>query len=104
MNVHVAVAETLARRKVEVAHDLVDANPSLNAASLTSLFIQMFSIVLPLALLDILSTSERPGFLSISLSYFGTGIAASGFRSSRRCRRSVAFSAVIWLEVDGWLA
>jgi len=57
---HVAVTEALARREVEVAHDLVDTDASLNSASFASLFVEVLRIVLALALFDVLTTAKGP--------------------------------------------
>jgi len=56
--VHVAIAERLARSEMEVAHDLVDTDPSLDTTPLSTLLIQMFRVVFPLALLYILAAAK----------------------------------------------
>jgi hypothetical protein len=60
VRVHHTVAETLSRREMEVSDDLVDADPAFDPASLFSLEVQVLRVVLPLALLYVLSSSEGP--------------------------------------------
>lgn len=76
MHMHVAIAERLARGEMEVAHDLVDANTSLNAASFPALLVQVFRVVFPIALFYILATAERPGDAGISVADFSASVAA----------------------------
>lgn len=58
--VHVAVAETLARSEVEVAHHLVDTDATLNTASLFPLLVKVFRVVLARALFHVLAATEGP--------------------------------------------
>lgn len=60
MDVLLAVAVTLAGRKVEVANDFVDADAPFDAASFFSLLVQVLAVVLALALLYVLASAERP--------------------------------------------
>jgi hypothetical protein len=56
----VAVGEGLSGGNVEVSDDLVDLDATLQATSLLALLIEMFGVVLSLALLDALTTAKRP--------------------------------------------
>jgi hypothetical protein len=47
---------------VEIAHNLVDFDASLETASLLSLSVEVFGIVLALALLYTLTTTKRPRY------------------------------------------
>lgn len=62
VNVHISVTETASGGNVEVTHDLVDSNAAFNSASLFSLRVQPFAVVLALALLDVLASSKGPRY------------------------------------------
>lgn len=81
VHVHVAIAEALARREVEVAHDLIDADAALDAAALAPLRVELLAVVLALALLHALAVSKGPGLGCVRLPHFGTRIAAARLAS-----------------------
>jgi len=58
MDVHVAVAEALAWCKVEVTDYLVHLDETLDAAAFAPLRVQVFSVVLALALLYAFTAAE----------------------------------------------
>ena len=77
MNVHVAIAETASWGNVEVAHDLVDSDSSLNTASFLSLSVQSLSVMFALTLFDVLASSESPRNTCVCLSHFVASIATA---------------------------
>lgn len=60
VDVQVAVGEGLSRSNVEVSDDLVDTDTALKTTSFLALLIEMFGVVLSLALFDSLSTAKGP--------------------------------------------
>lgn len=60
VHVHISVGETPSWCNMEVANNLVDSYMALNATSLSALGVEPLSIVLSLALLDILASLEGP--------------------------------------------
>ena len=99
VHVHVAIAEAAARRKVEVADDLVDSQVALNAAALAPLFIQPLRVVLALALLHALASTEGPGGLCICFAHLVASVAASRLDSAAGGVRAVTRSAVAWVQM-----
>lgn len=99
VDVHVAIAEGLARGEVEVADDFVDPNSALDTASLPALFVQMFGVVLALALLYILATPERPGDACVGVADLGASVTASCLDRVGRGGSTIALSAVRGIEV-----
>jgi len=57
---HIAIGEGLSRRNVEVSNDLVYFDAALEAAPFLALRIEVFGIVLTLALFNTLTATERP--------------------------------------------
>lgn len=103
VDVHVAVAEAAARRKVEVSNDLVDAETTLDAASLLALLLQLLGVMLAQTLLDILALTERPRSLRIRLSNLLASVTAAGFLGVGRGRGAIAGAAVVGVQVLGGL-
>jgi hypothetical protein len=103
VHVHVAVAETAAGGKVEVANDLVDTQATLDTAALLSLLVQLLGIVLALALLDILSPAKGPRGLRVGLADLVTGLTAAFLLRVGRRRGTVATSTVLGVQVRGRL-
>lgn len=101
VNVHVAIAETAARRKVEVSDHLVDTQAALDAASLLSLLVELLGVVLPLALLNTLTLAESPGSLRVCLSNFVTSLATPRLHSVVRGGGSVTVTTVFGVEMRG---
>ena len=99
VHVHVAVAEALARREVEVAHHLVDADAALDAAAFAALLVEVLAVVFALALLDVLASAKRPAHAGVGVSHFVAGVAAAGLARRTGSRRAIAFPAVIWIQV-----
>lgn len=99
VDVHIAVAETPSRCNVEVAHDLVHTNSSLNTTPLVSLRVQSLCIVFSLALLYILTTSKSPGYTGIRLSYFVASITAASFLCVRWRIRAVTSTTIIRVQM-----
>ena len=62
VNVHVPITKTPAWSNMEISHNLVDPQVSFYAASLVSLSIQFFTVMLSFALFDALSTAESPRY------------------------------------------
>jgi hypothetical protein len=60
VDVHVAVGERLAGRKVEISHHLVHANSALYSASLFALGVEVLGVVFTLTLLHTLTAAEGP--------------------------------------------
>jgi hypothetical protein len=77
--VHVPVAEALAWREVEVAHNFVDSDPAFDSAAFSSLLVEVLAVVFALALLYILAAPEGPADASISVPDFSAGIATTRF-------------------------
>jgi hypothetical protein len=98
--VHVAITEAAARGDVEVANNLVNAQPALDSAALVALLIQLLAVVLALALLDVFAPTESPGGLRVRVLDFLAGVAASGLLRIGRGLCAVARTAVVWVEMD----
>ena len=58
VDVHVTVAEGLARCEVEVSNHLVDTDTTFNTATFPPLLVEVLAVVFPLALLDVLTATE----------------------------------------------
>jgi hypothetical protein len=97
--VHVASRERLSRSNVEIADNFVDSNATLETASLLSLGIEVFGIVLALALLHALTTTKRPRYRGVSIADFIARVTATGLGCVGGGRRAVAVSAVIGGEM-----
>lgn len=96
---HLSVAETLPRRKMEVSDDLVDADAAFNPAAFAALLIELLSVVFALALIDVLAAPERPGSCGVGVADFGASIAAAGLRSGYGCVGAVAAAAIGRVQV-----
>ncbi len=94
MHMHLSVAETLPRREMEVSDDLIDADAAFNAAAFAALLVELFTVVFPLALLDVFATPEGPGGRGVGVANFRAGVAAPGLRSGGGGGRAVAAAAV----------
>jgi hypothetical protein len=103
VHVHVAAAEAAAGGQVEVSDDLVDTNASLNAAALMALGLELLGVVLALALLDALTLAKGPRCLRIGLADLLAGVAAAGLDGVRRGRGAVAGTAVVRVQMGGFL-
>ena len=101
VHVHVAVAEAAARRDVEVADDLVDAQPALDAAAFFALRVQPLAVVLSLALLDVLAAAEGPRHGGVGFAHLFARVAAAGFDGVGGSVGAVAAAAVVGVEVHG---
>ena len=99
VDVHVAVAETSSGSNMEIADHFVDTNASLNAASFVSLGIQALCVVFTLALLHILTTSERPGHTRICLSNFIASITTASFLCVRWRVCAVTATAIVGIQM-----
>ena len=97
--VHVSIAERLARSKVKVADDLVDADAAFDAAAFAALLVELFAVVFALALLDVLPSAKGPRHTCVSFADFCAGAAASGFYSIFRRGSTVAIAAVRRIEM-----
>lgn len=58
VDMHVAIAEGLARGEVEVANNLVNTDTTFNTAALSALLIEMLRVVLACTLFDVFSSSK----------------------------------------------
>ena len=58
VDVHVAIAEGLARCEVEVSNHLVDTDATFDTASFPPLLVEVLAVVFPLALLHVLTATE----------------------------------------------
>jgi hypothetical protein len=101
--VHVASRERLSGGNVEIADNLVDFDASLETASFLSLSVEVFGIVLALALLHALATTKRPRYRGVCVADIVAGITAAGFGCVGRGRCAVAVSAVIGGKVFGFV-
>jgi hypothetical protein len=99
MDMHVASAETLAGGEMEVSDNLVDANLAFNAASFVLLRIELFGVMLPLALFDILTTSKRPLDGGVSLTDFVASLTASRFLGVLRGGCTIARTTVLRIQM-----
>lgn len=99
VNVHVVVAETPARRNVEVAHNFVDAQAALDAAPFGALLVEALSVVFARALLDVLATAKRPRRLRVCFTHLVARVAAAGLGGVGGGWRAVAVAAVGGVEV-----
>jgi hypothetical protein len=97
--VHVAVRERLSGGNVEVTDNLVDPNATLETASLLSLGVEVLRIVLALALLHTLTSTERPRYRGVCVTNIVAGVTATGLDCVGRGGCAVAVSAVIRGEV-----
>ena len=102
VHVHGAVAETAAGRDVEIANDFVDAEAAFDAAALAALGVELFAVVLALALFDVFAAAEGPGDAGIGFADFFAGVAAVGFGGCGWGGRAVAVAAVVGGEVGGF--
>lgn len=98
---HLSIAEAAARRNVEIANDLVDPEPSFNAAALFALSVQFLAIVFFLALFHIFTPTERPRNGGVSFAHLFASLTASRFCRSRWRRRAVAIPTISWVKMDG---
>jgi hypothetical protein len=103
VHMHVAVGEGLSRGNVEVSNDLVDLDATLQTTSLLALFVEVFGVVLSLALLDTLATTKRPRDRGISVADFVAGVTAVGLLSVGGSGCTVAFAAVIGGQMGGFI-
>jgi hypothetical protein len=101
--VHVASRERLSGSNVEIADNLVDFDASLETASFLSLSVEVFGIVLALALLHALTTTKRPRYRGVCVADIVAGITAAGLDCAGRGRCAVAVSAVIGGKVFGFV-
>lgn len=100
---HLSVAETFPRRKMEVSDDLVDADSTFNPAAFAALLVELLSVVFALALIDVFAAPEGPGGSGVGVADFGAGIAAAGLRSGRGCIGAVAAAAIGRVQVVGFI-
>lgn len=100
VDVRVAVAEAAARREVEVAHHLVDAEAPLDAAALLLLLRQPLRVVLALALLDVVAL-EGPALASVGVADFLARVAAARLLRVFGRLGAITLAAVFGVEVDG---
>ena len=77
VDMHVAIAEGLPRREVEVSYNFVDADPALDAAAFLPLCVEVLGVMFALALLDTLATAKRPRNTGISFAHLVTVVAAA---------------------------
>jgi hypothetical protein len=103
MHVQIAIRKGFARRNVEVANDLVDLDAALKTAPFLSLCIEVFGIMLALALLDTLTATKRPGNRGVGVTHFIASITATSLEAIGGWRGSVAFTAVRGIEVSGFV-
>ena len=101
MHMHRSIAETPSRRDVEISDDLINAKPALNPAALTTLSVQVFTVMLPLALFDVFTTSKGPGDGGISFAHFFTGTATARFYGCGRRDGAVTIATVVGVKVGG---
>ena len=103
MDMHGSIAEAATGGDVEIPHHLVDSKPAFNATPLVPLRVQLLTIVLSLALFDILPLPKRPAHARIGFPHFLAGGAAALFLCGGRGGRAVAVAAVVGREVGGFL-
>lgn len=84
---------------MEVSDDLVDADATLEPAPFLTLRIKVFGIVFALALFHAFAAAKGPRNGGIGIADFVARVAAAGFGGSGRGRRTVAFTAVVRVEV-----
>ena len=94
VDVHVAVAETAARRKVKVSNNLVHANRAVDPTSFMPLLIQLLGVMLSQALLYAVTPTESPRCLRVRLANLVTGITAAGLLRITRRGRTVTGAVV----------
>ena len=99
VHMHVPIAETLARRKMEVTDDLVYSYPTFDSTALAALGVEVFAVVLALALVYVLAATERPGDPGVCVADFVTGVAAAGLLGCRRSWGAVAPATIFRVEM-----
>lgn len=98
---HIAIAETAARRKVKVSNNLINANRAIDPAPFMSLLIQLLGIMLSQALLYAVAPTKSPRCLRVRLSDLVTGVAAAGLLRITRGGGAVARAAVVGVQMLG---
>jgi hypothetical protein len=101
--VEVAIGERLSWCEVEVSNDLVDTDATLETATLLALSIEVFRVVLTLALLDAFTTAERPRDGRVGFTDFIARITAARLDGLVRRWGAEAFAAVVGIEVGGFV-
>jgi hypothetical protein len=103
VNMHVASGERFSRSNVEVSDHLVDLDATLKTTALLSLSIEVLGVVFALALLYTLATTERPGYRGVCVANLVAGVAAAGLEPIGWRGRTIAFSAVVWCKMLGFI-
>jgi hypothetical protein len=103
MHMQIAIGKRLPRCDVEIANDLVYADGALQAAALAALGVEVFGVVLALALLDAFAAAKRPGYGGVGVAHFVACVAAAGFGGAGGGWGAVAFAAVVGREVGGFV-
>lgn len=101
MGVDVTGGEAAAGGDVEVADDFVDADDAFEAAAFAALGVDALGVAFAVALFDVLTFAEGPGFLRIGFADFVAGVATARFHDALGGWRAAAFAAVVRGEVFG---
>ena len=102
--VQVTIGEGFSRCNVEVSNNLVDLDAALKATSLLALGVKVFSVMLALALLNTLSTTERPRYGGVGVADFVAGVTAAGLLCVGGGGGTVAFATVVGGKVRGFVS
>jgi hypothetical protein len=103
MHVHVSVGERFPWRNVEVADDLVHADAALETASFPALLVEVFGVVLALALFDALAAAKGPGDGGVGFADLLARVTAALLDSVVGGRCAVTFAAVRGVEMRGFV-
>ena len=103
VDVHVAVRKGLSRCDVEVANDLVHFDTALETAAFLALGIEMLGVVLALTLFHTLAATKGPRDGGVCVSYIIAGVAAAGLLGVGWRGSSVAFTAVVGVEMSSFV-
>ena len=101
--VQVAVGEGLSRCNMEVANDFVDLDATLEAAPFLALGIEVFGVVLALALLNAFAATERPGNRGVGVTNLTAGVTAAWLLGVGGGGGTVTFAAVVGSKVRGFV-
>ena len=101
--VDVAVGEGFSGRKVEVSNDLVHADAALKTAPFLALGVEVFRIVLALALFHTFAATEGPRNRGVGFAHFVAGVTAAWLQPVGRRGSTEAFAAVVGSEVRGFV-
>lgn len=103
VHVHVSVGEGFPGRDVEVADDFVDFDGAFETTAFFALGVEVFGVVFALALFDAFATAEGPADGGVGVADIVAGVAAAGLGGVGRGWGTVAFTAVVGVEVGGFV-